>query len=75
MPKNSFEQLKLNNLGDLFRRDQDLQKIALIDLGLENKPREFSFNDLDQLANAVARGLERFALKRGSRVALIASSC
>ena len=68
---NSLEQLQLNNLGDLFRRDLDLQKIALIDLGGHHSPREYSFADLDALANSVARGLENFALKRGSRVAII----
>ena len=69
---NFLESLNLNNLGDLFRRDLDLQKIAFIDLDANNHPREFSFADLDALANAVARGLDRFALARGSRVAIIA---
>ncbi len=68
----SSETLNFNNLGNLFRRDLDLQKIALIDLDANNQPREFSFADLDALANAVARGLGRFALERGSRVAIIA---
>ena len=67
-----LEPFNLNNLGDLFRRDLDLHKIALIDLDANNQPREFSFADLDALANAVARGLGRFALERGSRVAIIA---
>ena len=67
-----LEPFNLNNLGDLFRRDLDLHKIALIDVDANNQPREFSFADLDALANAVARGLGRFALERGSRVAIIA---
>ena len=41
----SSETLNFNNLGDLFRRDLDLQKIALIDLDANNQPREFSFAD------------------------------
>ena len=64
-------QLNLNNLGDLFRRDLDFQKIALIDLGQNNQARIFSYADLDALANGVARGLQRFHLERGSRVAII----
>ena len=43
------------NLGDLIRRDRDLDKIAIIDLGGEAGPREFSYARLDAMANGVAR--------------------
>ena len=33
---------RFTNLGDLVRRERDLDKIALIDLGGEQGPREFS---------------------------------
>jgi long-chain acyl-CoA synthetase len=59
------------NLGDLFRRDLDFQKIALIDVALNGQSRQFTYFELDALANAVARGLENFQLQRGSRIAVI----
>ncbi len=59
------------NLGDLIRRDRDLGKIAIIDLGGEIGPREFSFATLDAMANGVASALLARGLKRGDRVALL----
>jgi len=59
------------NLGDLIPRDRDLQKIAIVDLGGEQGPRQFSFAQLDEMANAVARALVKRGLKRGDRVALL----
>ena len=50
------------NLGDLIRRDRDLSKIAIIDLGGEEVPREFSYARLDAMANGVARALSSAAL-------------
>ena len=49
------------NLGDLIRRDRDLAKVAIIDLGGEHSPREFTFAQLDAMANGVARALARSA--------------
>ena len=48
------------NLGDLIRRERDLDKTALIDLGGEQPPREFSYRQLDEMANGVARKVERW---------------
>jgi acyl-CoA synthetase (AMP-forming)/AMP-acid ligase II len=62
------------NLGDLIRRDCDPQKIALIDLGGEQAPREFSYGQLDAMANGVARALCRRGLARGSRVAILSAN-
>ena len=36
-----------NNLGDLIVRDRDLSKVAIIDLGGEEAPREFTYAELD----------------------------
>ena len=47
------------NLGDLIRRDRDLQKVAVIDLGHEGGPRSFTYVELDAMANGVARALVR----------------
>ena len=51
------------NLGDLIDRTRDLDKIAIIDLGGEQRPREVSYRALDEMANGVARAL----LARGLR--------
>jgi long-chain acyl-CoA synthetase len=62
------------NLGDLIRRDRDLSKIAIIDLGGEQGPRQFTFAQLDAMANGVARALVKRGLQRGDRVALLAAN-
>jgi long-chain acyl-CoA synthetase len=59
------------NLGDLIVRDRDLAKTAIIDLGGETPPREFTFAQLDAMANGVARALGKRGLQRGDRVALL----
>jgi long-chain acyl-CoA synthetase len=59
------------NLGDLIRRNRDLSKIAIIDLGGEEAPREFSYAQLDAMANGVARSLARRGLTSGVRVAIL----
>jgi len=61
-----------SNLGDLIDRSCDLHKTAVIDLGGETAPREFSFEALDRMANGVARGLLRRGLARGERAGLVA---
>lgn len=62
------------NLGDLVCRDRDLETIAVVDLGGEQTPREFTFNDLDQAANGVARALTARGLQRGDRVAILSAN-
>src|SRR5437763_7625150 len=62
------------NLGNLIRRDCDLGKVAVIDLGGEEVPREFTYARLDQMAKAVARALRRRALGRGDRVAILSAN-
>ncbi len=62
---------KFQNLGDLIRRDRDLDKVAIIDLGGEQSPREFTYRALDAMANGVARALLKRGLKRGERVAIL----
>jgi acyl-CoA synthetase (AMP-forming)/AMP-acid ligase II len=62
------------NLGDLVPRERDLGKIAIIDLGGEVKPREFSYATLDAMANGVARALLARGLERGERVAILSTN-
>jgi long-chain acyl-CoA synthetase len=65
---------EFTNLGDLIRRDRDLSKVAIIDLGGEQAPREFTFAQLDAMANGVARALAKRGLQRGDRVAILAAN-
>jgi acyl-CoA synthetase (AMP-forming)/AMP-acid ligase II len=62
------------NLGDLVDRDCDLSKVAVVDLGGEQAPREFTFGDLNDMANGVARALAKRGLTRGDRVAILATN-
>jgi long-chain acyl-CoA synthetase len=59
------------NLGELIARDRDLAKTAIVDLGGESGPREFSFAALDAMANGVARALAKRGLQQGERVAIL----
>jgi long-chain acyl-CoA synthetase len=62
------------NLGDLIRRDRDLSKVAIIDLGAEEIPRELSYRQLDAMADGVARALVKRGLVRGDRVAILSAN-
>ena len=62
------------NLGDLVRRDRDLSKIAVIDLGGEESPREFTYAQLDAMANGVARALASRGYGRGDRIAILSAN-
>ena len=59
------------NLGDLIVRDRDLSKVAIIDLGGEETPCEYTYAELDAMCMAVARALSKRGLKRGDRVAIL----
>jgi len=61
------------NLGDLINRDQAPDKPAIIDLS-HDAPREYSYGAFDGVARGIARGLVAKGLKRGERVALLASN-
>ena len=54
------------NLGDLIRRDRDLGKLAIIDLGGETE-RRFTYADLDAMARGVARALTARGFARGEK--------
>src|SRR3954452_16870950 len=70
-PISSLAMPSFTNLGDLIRRDCDLGTVAIIDLGGEEGPREFTYARLEAMANGVARALLRRGLARGDRVAIL----
>ncbi len=63
-----------SNLGDLIAGGRDPDKTAIIDLGGEQAPREFSYAQLDAMADGVARALQRRGLVRGDRVAILSAN-
>lgn len=62
------------NQGDLIPPGADRDAVALIALDDALAAREFTFGQLDDLANAVARGLLRRGLRRGDRVAVLSAN-
>src|SRR5580692_6097687 len=64
----------IENLGQLICHDRDLSKVAVIDLGGEGGPREFSYAALDAMANGVARALLRDGFRRGDRIAVLSAN-
>jgi acyl-CoA synthetase (AMP-forming)/AMP-acid ligase II len=65
---------RFTNLGDLIVRNRDSGKVAVIDLGGERPPREFTYAQLDAMAMGVARALGRHGLARGDRVAILSAN-
>src|SRR6185295_15040158 len=66
--------MSFTNLGDLIVRSRDLSKTAIVDLGGEHPPREFTYAQLDAMANGVARALLARGLARGDRVAILSAN-
>ena len=52
------------NLGDLIRRDCDLSKVAIVDLGGVKVPREFTYTQLDAMAMGTAGFTAALAIER-----------
>lgn len=57
------------NLGDILA-DAPASKTAIVDLSKEGPERFFSYGKLDELSDAVARGLARLGLPSGSVIAV-----
>ncbi len=60
------------NLGLLFAAHAHEQRDAIVDLHDPERPRSVSYAELDQLCDAVARGLARAGLKPGDRIGILA---
>ena len=66
--------MAFQNLGDLIRKTRDPGKPAIIDLGGETPPREFTFREIDEFAGGVARALLARGLSRGDRVGILSAN-
>lgn len=64
----------LYNLGSLTLPDRDSAKTALIDLAGEAGPRQYTFEQIDAVADGVARGLLASGLHPGERVAILSAN-
>src|SRR5687767_5634831 len=62
------------NLGALYDPQVGGDRPAIIDLLDWDKPREYSHREIDELANAVARGLLKRGLARGDTVAIVSAN-
>jgi acyl-CoA synthetase (AMP-forming)/AMP-acid ligase II len=63
-----------SNLGEIICLDLDQTKIGLIDLGGESGPREYTYAQIDQHCNAVARRLSGLGFKSGERIAILSAN-
>src|SRR3954469_8788155 len=66
-------QTDTRNLGDLLR-DADPHKAAIIDCREWDRPRTVSYSDLDDHANALARGVLARGLVRGDPTAILSAN-
>jgi long-chain acyl-CoA synthetase len=65
---------QFTNLGDLIRRDRDMSKLAIIDLGGEEVPIEYTFHEIDAMTMGVARALWKRGFERGDRIAILSAN-
>ena len=59
------------NLGLLFAPHAQSERTAIVDLHDAGKPRAISYRALDEMCNAVARGLARAGLGPGDRIGIL----
>lgn len=61
------------NLGNIIPPNCDLEKICIIDLSQE-EPKSFSFEEIDCLSKAVARGLQVKNIKLNDKIAILSNN-
>src|SRR5215813_12253058 len=62
------------NLGDLLDRSRPADAVAVIDCLDGEHPRQYTYGELDRLADACARGFLRRGLQRGDAVAILSGN-
>ena len=63
--------MRWHNLGDLVDRAANLDKEAIIDLALPDKPRFYTHREIDRLADGVATYLTGRGFARGTHIAIV----
>ena len=67
----SMEAKPSHNLGDLWDRSRDQEKLALVSPALDGSPRQYSYAEIDRMSARTAHALLRSGLRRGARVAIV----
>jgi len=62
------------NLGDLLDRSRPADAVAVVDCLDWDHPRQYTYGELDRLADACAHGLLRRGLRRGDAVAILSGN-
>src|SRR5579864_9136990 len=73
-PGSMLRRSETYNLGDAIDRGVGRDDPALIDLGGEAPPRIYTFRHLDEMSDAVARGLVARGLQSGDRIAIVSAN-
>ncbi len=66
--------IETTNLGFLFDAEQGADRLALVDCRNWDAPREYSHREINEAANACARGLLARGLRRGDAVAIFSAN-
>ncbi|MBM09105.1 MAG: acid--CoA ligase [Magnetovibrio sp.] len=64
----------MTNLGNILPQNGDLNKVAIVDCLSWAKPKEYTYNQINEAADACARGLIARGFKSGDAIAIISSN-
>ena len=73
-PSFAITMIETTNLGALFDAETGGDRIALIDCHDWEEPRQFTHRQLDEAANACARGLRRLGYTPGDAIAILSAN-
>lgn len=65
---------EFSNLGDFTQTEQDMDRVAFIDLRDFDHPREWTYGEFEAAITGIARGLASRGLNRGDRVAIVSEN-